>query len=300
MKEAQTKLPPLKALMVFEVAARHGNLTHAANELCIAQSAVSRHVSNLEQHIGFSLFTREGNRLELAEAGYRLAEAVGIGLGHIRQVLTVLQQKSRDRVFTIACTYDMAQSWLMPRFSSLAKVAEGYQLRLITSDSYEDFDAPEIDVSVRLGLGDWEEHDSVRLFDEEAFPICSATLLEQHPDLADASPERLMQFPLLQLTSDRVVGISWEQWLRTHGASLPVVEGPVFSNYTLMLFELLAGNGIGLGYANIVDQYCENGRIVRLTRDSIRSGYGIYAVYKAPTLTPVTDTVIQWLQDSVH
>ena len=286
--------------MVFEVAARHGNLTHAANELCIAQSAVSRHVSNLEQQVGFPLFRREGNRLELTEAGYRLSDAIGIGLGHIRQVLTVLQQKSRDRVFTIACTYDMAHSWLMPRFSSLAKVAEGYQLRLITSDSYADFDAPDVDVSVRLGQGNWEEHASVRLFDEEAFPICSATLLKQHPDLAGASPERLMEFPLLQLTSDRVVGISWEQWLCNHGASFPVVEGPVFSNYTLMLFELLAGHGIGLGYANIVDQYCADGRIVRLTQDSIRSGFCMYAVYKTPTLSPVTDAVISWLQESAR
>ena len=43
------RMPPLYALRAFEVAARFGSFTQAAESLCITQSAVSRHVKTLEE-----------------------------------------------------------------------------------------------------------------------------------------------------------------------------------------------------------------------------------------------------------
>ena len=48
---------------------RLGNLTRAANELHVAQSAVSTHVHRLESALGQPLFEREGRVLQLTEAG---------------------------------------------------------------------------------------------------------------------------------------------------------------------------------------------------------------------------------------
>jgi LysR family glycine cleavage system transcriptional activator len=42
------KLPPLNALRAFEAAARHQNLSRAAQELSVTHSAVSRQVAKLE------------------------------------------------------------------------------------------------------------------------------------------------------------------------------------------------------------------------------------------------------------
>jgi LysR family glycine cleavage system transcriptional activator len=69
MVTLRRSLPPINALVVFEVAARHQNLTAAGAELCIAASAVSRHVATVERETGLTLFTRNGNRLELTAAG---------------------------------------------------------------------------------------------------------------------------------------------------------------------------------------------------------------------------------------
>ena len=52
------KLPPLNALRAFEVAARHGGYTGAADELCVTRGAISRHVKLLEEHLGVALFRR--------------------------------------------------------------------------------------------------------------------------------------------------------------------------------------------------------------------------------------------------
>jgi DNA-binding transcriptional LysR family regulator len=172
----------MNALVVFEAAARHRNLTAAGAELCIAASAVSRHVATVERETGLILFIRHGNRLELTSTGQRLADAVGAGLGHVRDVLASLKQRSVHRTLTIACSHDLAQNWLLPRFRELAELLHDWKLRVITAASYEDFDAGDIDLSIRFGDGNWPGFTAVHLFAEEGFPICAPALLERHPE----------------------------------------------------------------------------------------------------------------------
>jgi LysR family transcriptional regulator, glycine cleavage system transcriptional activator len=295
MLSLRRSLPPVNALLVFEAAARHGNLTAAGTELCIAASAVSRHVSNLERETGLVFFIRSGNRLELTAAGRRLAEAISAGLGHVRDVLSDLKQKAAKRTFTVGCSYDLAHSWLMPRFREIAELVVEQQLRVVTSDLYETFDSADVDLSVRYGNGRWPGFAVVHLFDEEVFPICGPTLLASHPELLNAAPEILMKFPLLQLTSDD--GLKWADWLRDQGAELPVVNGPAFTNYSLLMLELVAGRGLGLGYAHIIDHLLLDRRVVRLSDRSIRSDYGMYAVFREADSLPIK-TIVNLLRKS--
>ena len=63
------RLPSLNGLRAFEAAGRHGSFTAAANELNVTQTAVSRMVRLLEQRLGFALFRRHANALELTAQG---------------------------------------------------------------------------------------------------------------------------------------------------------------------------------------------------------------------------------------
>ena len=63
------RLPPLNALRAFEAAARHKSFARAADELCVTQGAVSRHVRLLEQHLGAALFRRRPHGVELTGRG---------------------------------------------------------------------------------------------------------------------------------------------------------------------------------------------------------------------------------------
>jgi DNA-binding transcriptional LysR family regulator len=66
------RLPPIFSLQVFEVAARHGKFSLAAQELHLTQSAVSRQIKQLEDWCERSLFSRHGPRVELTNAGQDL------------------------------------------------------------------------------------------------------------------------------------------------------------------------------------------------------------------------------------
>jgi len=57
----------LNGLRAFEAAARHGSFTLAAKELHVTQAAVSQQVRVLEERLGFALFRRHANGLELTD-----------------------------------------------------------------------------------------------------------------------------------------------------------------------------------------------------------------------------------------
>ena len=56
-------------LRYFHAIAREGNLTRAAEQLKLSQSALSLQLRKLEESLGQPLFSRENKRLELTEAG---------------------------------------------------------------------------------------------------------------------------------------------------------------------------------------------------------------------------------------
>ncbi|OON67996.1 LysR substrate-binding domain-containing protein [Hymenobacter sp. CRA2] len=59
-------------LRVFQAVARHLSFTKAAQELCITQPAVTKHIRELERSYDQRLFERRGNRVSLTEAGQLL------------------------------------------------------------------------------------------------------------------------------------------------------------------------------------------------------------------------------------
>lgn len=62
----------LKQLQVFLAVASHENVSHAAQELAISQSAASTALKELEQRFDLSLFDRVGKRLQLNDQGQAL------------------------------------------------------------------------------------------------------------------------------------------------------------------------------------------------------------------------------------
>jgi len=107
-----------------------------------------------------------------------------------------------------------------------------------------------------------------------------------------------MKFPLLRLASEETIGVSWADWLRDQGETLPLVTGPVFSTFTLLLLELVAERGVALGYSHIVDQLILDRRIVRLTDRSVKSGLGFYAVFRESESIPI-QTMIELFRKGI-
>ena len=91
----------LRQLATFEAVARHGGFTRAAEQLHLAQSAVSAQVRALEAELGVPLFARTTRRVTLTQAGELLlarAHRIRSELDGARAEIAELTEVLRGRV----------------------------------------------------------------------------------------------------------------------------------------------------------------------------------------------------------
>lgn len=294
MKTLKASLPPLNALVAFEAAARCGGLTAAADELSIAQSAVSRHIANLESRLAVGLFTRKGNRVQLTEEGTVLAEALRDGFGTIRQAVERLSGPHRDS-FVIGSGYDLVQAWLMPRFDLVTSRVTHGRVTLLTSTDAKDLNRPDVAVSIRFGRPeDWPGLVAHKLFDGEWFPVCAPSLLDRHPELRTQDPAAFLGVPLLHLAAPPGAVDTWQAWI---GTDQPL-DGPTFTSYFPMMHEAIAGRGAALAWAGFVEEQLELGHLVRLTATP-RRHQGAFHILTQKRTTATVRAVVEALLASV-
>ena len=106
---------PLNALRMFDAAARHLNLTRAADELCVTQAAVSQHIRNLEERLGKPLFRRLPRGLALTDEGHALWPAVAESFARIEHSLQQVAEPRPREVLTVGVVGTFAIGWLIPR-----------------------------------------------------------------------------------------------------------------------------------------------------------------------------------------
>ena len=85
----------LKHLAIFEAIARHGNVSKAANDIALSQSAASMALAELEGHLNAPLFHRHGKRLSLNDYGRWLQPKVHQLL---MQVTEIEQSANQDQL----------------------------------------------------------------------------------------------------------------------------------------------------------------------------------------------------------
>ena len=72
MRKPPLRLPSLDLIRGFEAAARQLSFTRAGAELHVTQSAVSRQIKTLEDHLDVKLFMRLNRALKLTPEGEAL------------------------------------------------------------------------------------------------------------------------------------------------------------------------------------------------------------------------------------
>ncbi|MBP5856373.1 LysR family transcriptional regulator [Marivibrio halodurans] len=264
MKALRHRLLNANALLVFECAARLTSFTRAAEELGISQPAVTRHVRGLEEALGRPLFRRRHNRLALTEPGERLWLSVSHGFHDIAETLEAIRQTdSRPRV-VVASHSGFAQQWLMPRFSALCAELRDFDVRLMVSDRETELDRGGYDFAIRIGgrraRGGPLAH---ALADEYVFPIASPAFLAANPHYRDASPADLLHAPLLHMDEGDQAWMTWSGWFRANGVAGRVPRPEVlYTNYPLVLQEVMAGRGIALAWRPLTDLPVGQGALV--------------------------------------
>ena len=279
---------PLRRLVVFEAAARHGRFVGAAQELAMSQAAVSQHVAALEAELASPLFTRGHRGVALTPTGEALRLAVEEGLRILQSGVTAARRLGKKRTLQILTDFGFAAWWLMPRIASLSEVAPDLELRLITTQSDNAAEDPGFDLAILFGGGDWPGYRAQRLFQEQVYPVCAPAYLGDRPL---PTPEQISGMRLLHLRSPSAQRwFTWNDWfaaMKRPPVSRP--QGLLFNNYQLLLQAVVQGQGVGLGWTPLIDAMVESGSLVRLAPAPLKSERGYFVV--EPAHSPVSDHV---------
>lgn len=270
------KIPPLNPLKVFEVVARTSNLTTAANELRVSQSAVSRQIAVLEEYLGVQLFTRERVGVRLTEVGEAYAQRIGPAFEEISEATKFITQKYSDNVIRLRTYTTLTARWLIPRLPRFNVQYPDVEVTIENSSAPLDFGTEQCDLAIVFGDGNWPDADASLLLEDVIEPVCSPAFLES----ALGSARLLEALHGKRLLISKYRKNDWPAWLAHAGLSdvYNKAEKMIFSSSILTWQAAMDGLGIAIGQQHMLDADIQSGRLVRPFSNPLKTGKGHYLV----------------------
>lgn len=269
-------LPPLYALRAFEVAARHGSFTRAAQALFITQSAISRHVKTLEESLGCQLFERKGSKLTLTDTGRLLAKELERSFSVIENACAAA---SRDKgPLRLKAPSTLTMRWLMQVLEEFQTIDQGNSIQLTSAwmdlDTV-DFRNEPFDCAVLLGSGDFHgDWNTIKLFDEWLVPVCSPAIYNDKP----WEVGNLGSADLIHPSHDCR---DWRRWLERQNLADVISwrEGNRFDTLEQGISAAAKGHGVSIGDLSLVDAELQGGSLIMPINTAVKSGDSYYLVW---------------------
>ena len=264
------RLPPLNALIAFEVSARLGSFSAAAVELGVTHGAISRQVALLEAWFGHRLFVRQGRGVVTTGPGRAYAVEVSAALDRLAEASAHHGPGREREVVRVNAPTTFAMRWLIPRLTRFYGLHPEITIEVATSVSLAGRLKGGYDLAIRKTDERFDHHEAIRFLDEADTVIASPHLLERLPlrSLNDLRAHTL-------LTTETRPG-DWADWLDAAGLSLvPGTRQMRFDHFFVTLQAATDGLGIAVGPFPVLDDDIASGRFEMPfpTTRVIRSGY---------------------------
>ncbi|MGG4605859.1 LysR family transcriptional regulator [Paenalcaligenes sp. Me131] len=269
----------LLAMHVFERVANEGGFAAAARSLNMSPSAVTRHVAELESHLGTRLFQRTTRRVHLTDAGE-------VYLARIQHILQDIEEADaqvsahtnalagRLRVYAPpALSYHVIAPVLGDFCLAYPDIRVEIQVGAEYALPIEDFDITLLGNSV-------QENANIvarKIVQSEVILVASPDYAARHP--LPQHPTELSQHRCLRLRdSDRL-----ENWIFRHPEkpderlSLPVDPVIVANHTDTLLRATLNGVGITSVVLSLAAPYLNRGELVRVLHPWSAGEINMYA-----------------------
>jgi len=287
MTSLRKLLPSGNALFVFEAAARERSFTKAAAELNVTQPAVSRMLGRLERHLGTRLFQRSSEGVSLTDDGLVLFRSITDGFRGIEAALDeIRRRKTGLETVTLSVSSGFTTHWLMPRIGALQKACPNVDLRFQLIPGALKGPVDTVDLGMRF-IGPSEGDLDLSFFvNEVILPVCGPAYLERRTAAGDET--------FIHLAGGSV---DWIDALRAcaarPGAHYDLLH---FSDYAVVLQAALLGQGIALGWINVVSHWLKTGALVPAGGDITKTERRCYlASSRAKPMRAATLGVRDWL-----
>ena len=295
------RLPSLDLIRGFEAAARQMSFTRAAAELHVTQSAVSRQIKTLEDHLGVKLFTRLNRALKLTPDGEALFATAQAVMRQIAEATSRLTAHGDERLLTVTTSVSFAALWLVPRLASFRKASRDTDVRLAATNELSNLERDRIDVAIRFMEPRAAPADSIALTGEEVFPVCSPVLMLDRPLKKPADLARHVM-----LHYDDPAGqwpwLNWNQWLDAFNLrDLEPAGIARYSHYDQLIHAAIEGGGVALGRSPLIKRFLKSGALIAPFQDRIAATREYFIIVaRHAAARPQVQRFVKWLQQEVR
>ncbi len=274
----RTQIPSTQALRVFEAVSRYLSCTHAAQELCLTASAVSKQLQALEECLGAELFTRSQYGLTLTKAGQLYLDCIRPVLVKLVEASEmVARQQARPQDLQVRLPPSFADRWLLSLYPEFRALYPAMDIQFTASPLPIDTFMFTYDAYVSLGNGVWPGCVADYVCGKELILVASRKLLEQNPPIQ--SPADILNFDLFE---HREVPGVWAQAFVMLGLSPgKAVRISQWDFYSVIIRSVCLGHGLALLPRCYIREEIEAGDLVQVLDHRQYSPYGYYFVIPA-------------------
>lgn len=287
-------LPPLNALRAFEVAARLGSFTRAAEELCVTPGAVSRQIRTLEQHLGMALFTRRHRLVTLTQAGALYAALIAGPFAELARAGEVLRRETQHAEIRLDCIPTLAMHWLLPRLERFRRQFPGLEVDLQTSLGPVNL-AADFHLAIRRDPAHFSGLRGTPLMTERCLPVCSPRYAQDHH--LD-NPGALSGATILQIRAREDL---WPSWCGAHGVAAASLGPRLTVDHTFVAMQA-AEDGLGVAVLPLlfVTRQLDAGRLVAPFPASQAVSGTYFLLQRQGRASREVETFRQWLVEECH
>lgn len=252
------QLPPLNALRAFDVAANAANFTEAAKQLNVSQGAVSRHIAQLEEFLGTTLFLRSRRDVRLTAEGADYALLIRGAFDRIEQATRLQRSCRQNRPLRVKLFPTVAIKWLVSRLGRFHTLHPAIDVQITTTSTLVSLDTDDVDFTIQIPSPPKDGVQYEPLFAIELIPVCSPAYLATIPALRE--PSQLLKCTLLHSMKRPD---DWRTWFK--GAAVKpsaLHEGLTFGNSSLAYQAAIDGAGIAMAHTALVRDDLASGRLV--------------------------------------
>lgn len=291
-------LPPLDAIRGFVAVARRMSITLAAQDLCLTQSAVSRQIQSLEEHLGTPLLVRKHRAIALTEAGQELLQLASPWLDRLAEYSAAQRRHERMRPVTITAPISVTALWILPKLGAFQLAHPNIDVRVSANNRLLNLKQEGIDVAIRYARERDVPPDAVHLFDEKVLPIASAPVAAR----AFTHPGAWLDEVLLELDERPLPWLRWSDWLAATG--MPDAKPKAYlhlNHYDQVIHAAIGGHGVALGRMALLLPMLKDGRLVAMADIGLgNSDYAYWLVGEANSPREEVRVFRSWVIEEVR
>ena len=268
-----------QSLAVFAKVVEHGGFARAAQRLQVSASAVSRHVAELESHLGVRLLNRTTRKLSLTESGQAFHERTVQLLSDLEEaeIAVASSAVSPRGTLRLTCPITFGEWYVAPAIAAFAARHPQLRFDVELSDRMVDLVEEGFDLAIRIGTSSSQALIARPIGETRLVCVASPAYVARNG--VPKVPQDLMKHRCLVYSYQSIRDV-WRFTDVRGDEHIVRISGPVMSNNGRFLAELAAcGVGISIEPDILVRDDLRRGRLVEVLSGFRPPAVPIHAVY---------------------